>query len=199
MTFYEWLVARGQRSDSIGIIARYALMNADFPTAPGLTRSHYRFYMFNKGASTKLLDRLNDALTEYHATKDMNADLRSCPDIDQPYYFGCADGDLGHYAWDAKLFMRTDVPKDVSRWLSGRDGKFPPTYIGEREGVMSHFIVGKEGKEGTIVACWDRSMDKRPGSHSTFLIPGVLTKEDAITAARIAFPTVFERFEFEVT
>lgn len=56
-----------------------------------------------------------------------------------------------------------------------------------------------EQRDGwTALSFWDRSVDSRPGSCSTFVFDAPLAPEEALAAAREAFPPVFERLEFEV-
>jgi hypothetical protein len=50
----------------------------------------------------------------------------------------------------------------------------------------------------TILAFWDRSVDRRSGCHSTFLAPGTWSAEEMIAGAREAFPSVWARYRFEV-
>ena len=50
----------------------------------------------------------------------------------------------------------------------------------------------------TIITFNDCSVDKRPGSHSAFIMRGIRTFEKAIKFAKKAFPHVFERIDFEI-
>jgi hypothetical protein len=47
----------------------------------------------------------------------------------------------------------------------------------------------------TVLAFWDRSCDIREGSHSTFILPGRLTKAQAIAEARRHFPQIWARID----
>ena len=50
----------------------------------------------------------------------------------------------------------------------------------------------------TIVSFWDRSSDKRFGSNSSFIEFGHYQFNEMIALARIAFPKLFARFDFEI-
>ena len=115
------------------------------------------------------------------------------PQITEPYYFGCRNNEAGHYAFDRTLFMRCkNVP--VRNWLSQHDGALPPQYGPEVEGLVQF----RSWPGVCSIAFWDRSVDKRGKSSSSFLLPGELTPDEALAAAREAFPTVFARFTFDV-
>lgn len=47
----------------------------------------------------------------------------------------------------------------------------------------------------TILACWDRTGDSRPGSNSAFCMRGDLTFEEALARAREVFPKQVSRIE----
>lgn len=47
----------------------------------------------------------------------------------------------------------------------------------------------------TLVFVWDRSGDKRPGSHATFALQADLEPAEALDKARELFPRVFARIE----
>lgn len=112
-------------------------------------------------------------------------------------YFGCI-GTVGHYLYDSS----SDHPRSVGRdrsveWANHIDGLLPPrgsTGTGAEQGVASwSYLHGH-----TAIAFWDRSVDKRGGSSSTFLVPGFLSFDDTLKAAREAFPTIFARYKFEI-
>ena len=115
------------------------------------------------------------------------------PSTTEPYYFGCHK-EAGHFAWDRSLFLKARGP--AADWLSSRDGRFPPLG-GGRQGIAS--LTHYPRSQVTVLAFWDRSVDSRPGSNSTFLLPGVMTFVESVIAAREAFPAVWKRYPFEVT
>jgi hypothetical protein len=51
----------------------------------------------------------------------------------------------------------------------------------------------------TVLSFWDRSVDPRPGSHSTFILFGILTFEAAVAKAKSEWPEVWKRYTFTVT
>ena len=85
-------------------------------------------------------------------------------------------------------------------WHPDRDGPAYPrrkrrygreTYSESVEGEFVHVSV-----DGwTLIACWDRSADKRGGCTMTFAFSEVMTGEDAVALARSAWPGIFERIE----
>jgi hypothetical protein len=118
----------------------------------------------------------------------------------QAFYFGCWQRE-GHSFFAPG--MRA-VAGPVSPWGFGVD-----------QGILhaAHFRAqgarrDDEQREGvavvahqdawTALSFWDRSVDTRKGSHSTFVFDGLLSGEGALAAARVLFPEVFERFTFEV-
>ena len=116
------------------------------------------------------------------------------PVVSEPYYFG-AHKKVGHYAWNRSLFMLV-WENPAGAWLRDHDGVLPPQ--GNQHQGLIRFRKWAEGGARCVVAFWDRSVDSRAGSHSTFLLPGDLTPSEALAAAREAFPDVFARFQFEI-
>lgn len=107
-----------------------------------------------------------------------------------PIYFGC-HLEVGHYYFHAGM-VTYYAGMSACKWLHYLDGLLVPP--GEKEGVatVSH-IWGY-----TILAFADRSIDKRPGSNSAFVLAGTLTFKEAENSARALFPEVFVRFTFPV-
>lgn len=104
-----------------------------------------------------------------------------------PRYYGCI-GRPGHYVWNP-----AGMGADDCDWLRYLDGKLPPEGP-EIEGVARlHYFNGC-----TLLAFWDRSVDQRGGCSSTFLLLGKLKFDEAVAAAKAAFPHVWQRFTFEV-
>jgi hypothetical protein len=116
--------------------------------------------------------------------------------INHPFYFGCWR-DVGHYLW------LPGMTHSWAGWFSKFAGKLdgvPPPRDTLDQGVASlHYLCAQRPDCVTALAFWDRSVDRRPGSNSVFFIPGRHVFDDALAAAREAFPQVFDRFEFEVT
>jgi len=106
----------------------------------------------------------------------------------KPMYYGCWTN-KGHHLYDQQ---GRDVSHHVRDLLTqmGIDGGF--TSKAKREhGFGRLTIIGHL----TILAVHDFKVDERPGSHSTFILPGKLTFGGACEAAKRYFPHICERFE----
>ena len=105
-------------------------------------------------------------------------------------YFGCIDGP-GHYLWQSLngYPSRFAMQDPRNRLLHKLDGLLCPADTTEGV-VLKHFIHGH-----TVVAFWDRSVDSRPGSSSSFFLEGAHSYQYVIAAARQAFPKVLARIE----
>lgn len=107
------------------------------------------------------------------------------------YYFGC-DGRPGHYLFGPGM-VSLNLRKFEQPWGLSIDGNLAP-HGPQREGVTR--VSHKDG--WTALSMWDRSVDTRGMSSSTFLIDAELPYDVAMRIAREAFPRVFARFTFEV-
>lgn len=101
----------------------------------------------------------------------------------QVYYFGC-DGQAGHYMHLPT--MRTDTKFMYGNpWGLSIDG-------GLLKGAKERYVLAK--KDGwTALSFWDNTVDKRPGSHSTFLAQGEFTLEQMFELAHKNFPQIAAR------
>lgn len=119
------------------------------------------------------------------------------------FYFGCI-GDSGHYLFDGEDSPYGDrVPwkqYDTVTPFVGNDfdgQRFTPgRLVRDRwEGWPQTQSVYKLTHEAgwTMLGCWDRSVDTRPGSNSTFIIEGTHDFSAALEQARTAFPKTFAR------
>ena len=116
--------------------------------------------------------------------------------LDTAYYFGCA-GDKGHFLWDRHLrsINFSSPPLGFPCKVEVLDGGlFPKLQFTPQNGVA--FVSRING--WTIISFKDNTVDSRPGSVSVFLVKGLLTFETALDSAKQAFPTIFERFNFEI-
>src|SRR5690349_11829936 len=87
------------------------------------------------------------------------------PDIDA-YYFGCLNGP-GHYLFDVHgRNAERRVPADFPCRPTAFDGTFLPPGLPQIEGRAS--LVHFNG--WTVLAFWDRSVDKRGGCNSAFIL-----------------------------
>lgn len=126
------------------------------------------------------------------------------------YYFGCyssVHGGHGFHRPGGKSIRATD-DGPVRSWACGIgpwdqvDGTLAPV-VGERRGYRKiecpQGVAALHHKDGwTALAFWDRTGDHRGNSHSNFFFDEILDFDAAVAAARVAFPELFERFDFEI-
>lgn len=105
----------------------------------------------------------------------------------KPMYFGCWT-DVGHHLYDQNGQYVDRTTRDLLIAM-GIDGGFVPK-ARQEHGFGWVTVIGSL----TILAVHDFKVDKRPGSHSTFILPGKLTFGEACEAAKRFFPHVCERF-----
>ena len=108
-------------------------------------------------------------------------------------YFGCNNDRVGHRAYDKNMtstYLRVD---SKLQWVQMADGLLAPRDSTKQGIAVFHFIHGY-----SIISFWDRSINKRGGSSSTFFIKGEFTFEETLEGAKNIFPSIFERFEFEI-
>lgn len=83
----------------------------------------------------------------------------------------------------------TDIPELIAQNLDG--GFLPDTNV---EGEARVSVL-----EGwSIVGFFDRTADRRAGSHSTFVMRGVYPEAEGIAKARELFSALWERYTFDV-
>ncbi len=109
------------------------------------------------------------------------------------FYFGC-HREAGHYLWS-----------ETARQVWDRENRFPFRYEILDGGLLPVREPQIEGKAvlvhigtWTVVTFWDRSVDKRGGCNSSFVIPSHVGFDEAITISKERFPWVWARFSFEV-
>jgi len=108
------------------------------------------------------------------------------------YYFGCIR-QAGHYLWESgggALYRCRVLPQD---WPFGENGwsldrKFCPN---NAQTQSSARLVHVDG--WTVLAMWDRTVDKRWGCNANFVERGELSFEQMVEKAKESFPTVWER------
>jgi len=125
------------------------------------------------------------------------------PDV---YYFGCY-GDTGHYLWQAEGSTARREARELFPWPE-LDGTLPPAERRESRREGGYPEVSKEAPQGhaalhhkrgwTAISFWDRSVDSRHGSSSTFLIRGTHTWDDAVRIAKALYPKTWARYKFPV-
>lgn len=111
------------------------------------------------------------------------------------FYFGCFK-ERGHFLYtpQGRQVYDCDLPQDFPVREYVLDGGLLAPRAAEVEGraVLVH-ING-----WTILTFWDRSLDSRGASSSSFVMRSQLTFEQAVEKSRLAFPTVWARFPFKV-
>jgi hypothetical protein len=105
------------------------------------------------------------------------------------FYFGCLR-DVGHYFWETENHRKvnevgTGIPRNL---FTALDGTFcPPPNLAA--GLVQSSNVGP----WMIISWWDNSIDRRPGSHSTFIGKGFQFTHELFEEAQLKFPSVFAR------
>lgn len=95
-----------------------------------------------------------------------------------------------HSPWGGQQDVLGDGPPQNAVWgppSSRRNGN----PADQPEGIAKVLVA-----DGwTLLTCWDRSGDKRTGSHASFVFHAVLTPDDALREARARFPGVWARID----
>lgn len=106
----------------------------------------------------------------------------------KPMYFGCWT-DVGHHLYDQNGQYVERATRDLLIAM-GIDGGFLPKERREH-GAAQCLWLGRV----SVLSIHDFAIDSRPGSHSTFILPGNLSIAAAVKAAECAFPHVMKRFD----
>jgi hypothetical protein len=114
------------------------------------------------------------------------------------FYHGCGD-DTGHYLFEEGrgrlCAVNANIPSDFPVCLHILDAGLLPPNLPQEEGLATVAYVNG----WTILAFWDRSVDKRGNSNSAFVLPGqILNFATVLRLSRERFPWVFERIKFDV-
>jgi hypothetical protein len=107
----------------------------------------------------------------------------------QAFYFGCKDRP-GHYLFGEDESIGRYHGRSYRDWRGMVDGIFPPRSTQKQGAAAIHFVHGC-----TVLSFWDYSVDSRPGSNSTFFIPGKHNFDSALAEAQKRFPWVFARMK----
>ena len=125
--------------------------------------------------------------------------------VDDVYYFGPV-GEAGHYLWDKNL-CSIDAKKAGINWNWCKlDGGFCPTpkelndygcadY--QEQGIIK---ISRYADEWLIISYWDRSVDTRHNSCSTFLskTASIECANELLSRAKEIYPSIFKRIKFEL-
>jgi hypothetical protein len=107
-------------------------------------------------------------------------------------YFGCIDRP-GHYLWHLLHGRLSWREFRLTPWGDHIDGGV----FGDSKSKHEAGRVHVQKKDGWTAVAWaDYSVDRRPGSHSTFLVHADVTAEELIAMAREQWPQVFNRGRF---
>jgi hypothetical protein len=160
-----------------------------------------------------------------HGKRRLDGEFTTCPDCggdgfrkkgDQPrginpdrdlFYFGCWN-EPGHHLWTRHRRFASGPDACPESFSNGKhlDTGFCPK-PGARSARNERYYSGPqtEGSAAlhhldgwTILSFWDRSVDKRGGCNSAFVVRGEHTFEDVVGLAKTWFPSVWARFKFEV-
>jgi hypothetical protein len=113
---------------------------------------------------------------------------------DDIYYFGCWR-EPGHFLRSREgVRHEHNLPADFPCPLNMLDGGFLPPKLPDVQGRATCVHLNR----WTILSFWDRSVDKRPGCNSAFIIRGYHTFSEAVRLAKERFPEVWGRFTFTV-
>lgn len=105
-------------------------------------------------------------------------------------YFGCL-GSVGHYLHDKVTGSQGWKETFATPWGKNIGG-------GMLEGKpYNQGVVYFEQRGGwSAIDFCDYSVDRRPGSHSMFLVDALISRDELISEAMKVWPQVFERFKF---
>ncbi len=115
--------------------------------------------------------------------------------VGSPIYFGCDDTPLhgmGHMAFVTgpgfTMMSLIQNPGTWAKWLAHRDGTLVPEPDVEGSATIHH-IAGRV----TIIAWWDRSVDKRSGSNSMLMCDGIHNEKRMIEILHRLFVNIVDR------
>jgi hypothetical protein len=111
------------------------------------------------------------------------------------YYYGYVDG--GHFLYTETLRYNPKLKRDVPFSGSELDSSILSSREYEQYQPQGYGIISYQ-RDWTYLAFWDRTGDDRGNSHSGFMVRGIWSFDQMINMAKEKFPTIFERFNFEL-
>jgi hypothetical protein len=111
------------------------------------------------------------------------------------YFFGCV-GRVGHHLFSPpSSIMQSEC---LAPWKVGEiDQAMQPGCtrgVGARHDEQLLGVARLHHRAGwTMLSCWDRSVDRRPGSNANFMVEGEHDFEAMLALAAEAFPGVWKR------
>lgn len=115
-------------------------------------------------------------------------------------YFGSWGRKPGHFLWTTTGTNNPGVEKRLP-WRESEFYRLPPQVYRsdyDRDEAPQGHAALHVRKDWTAIAFWDRSVDKRGNCMSAFFLRGIHQWNDAIQIAKHHFPSVWERFPWEV-
>ena len=119
------------------------------------------------------------------------------------YYFGPLE-DVGHFLFAEGGRHASREEYDWHPWGDDIDGAIQPGVVFERgswrsKGALIDGEAVLHHKDGwTALSFWDRTIDSRPGSHSTYIARGIFTFEQMVEMAKSRFAGRWGEMKFEV-
>ncbi len=118
------------------------------------------------------------------------------------YHYGCVER-VGHFLRGPGPSLRDayDMERELDRAFDTYDlapgRREYGNHVRSEDQVEGHATI-KHAGGWTAMSFWDRSVDVRHGSVSTFFARGTYGPAAMLDVCRRAFPMVWERFKFEV-
>lgn len=116
--------------------------------------------------------------------------------MNDDFYFGCWNGRVGHYLYDTRGSTRSDYSPPAGFPIRSTilDGGLLPPGEPQTEGVATFCHING----WTVISFWDRSVDKRGGCSSSFLMKGLHDFGSACCRAKSQFPDIWNRYAFPI-
>ena len=107
------------------------------------------------------------------------------------YYFGCYK-EVGHYLHEINYdrVRLDDLPREIRNNI---DTGFCPKDTKIEGRAILHHVEGY-----TILSFWDNTIDKRPGSHSTYVKKGIHDFNEMICFISDLFTYIYNRYDFDL-
>lgn len=106
------------------------------------------------------------------------------------YFFGCI-GDCGHFLWAPGKRYPITMPLD---WPWHYEGILDGTFAPQGNQQLGRALITHHGG-WTVLAMWDRSVDRRPDSNGAFIARGDHNFVRMVELAQKHFPAVLARIE----
>ncbi len=104
-------------------------------------------------------------------------------------YFGC-HGESGHFLFERGM---RHAAYELTRQMAHFDGLLAPHPEQYTPNELQACFARLDGLGYSAISFWDRTVDDRPGSNSTFFSPGACDPERLFRNSMTAFPEVWKR------